>query len=97
MQNKPHELQSKSGSSKQKKGKRVAAADLEDCYEVIDFNVHVPQQHMSPFWLKNLELRQSDKDQLLYSKWLTDKHVRTNCYKSNVPTRMVYKTPLFLP
>ena len=62
MQKKSHEkLQSGNGGRKRKKRKVVkkgAAADLEDCYEVIDADKHVPQQPgMSPYRLKGLELR----------------------------------------
>ena len=79
MQNKSHErLQSENCSPKRKKRKvlkKGAANDLEDCFEVIDADAHVPRQQMSPYWLKGLELRDSDKVELLSGKWLTDKHI----------------------
>ena len=50
-------------------------ADLEECYEVVDADAHVAQQYLAPFWLKDLELKDTDKDQLLNGEWLTDKHI----------------------
>ena len=50
-------------------------ADLEECYEVVDADTHVAQQYLAPFWLKDLELKDTDKDQLLNGEWLTDKHI----------------------
>ena len=36
---------------------------------------HVAQQSLAPFWLKALELKDTDKDQLLNGGWLSDKHI----------------------
>jgi len=31
--------------------------------------------HNYPFWLKCLQLQETDKDELLNGEWLTDKHI----------------------
>ena len=43
--------------------------------DVIDVEAHIPQQQLSAYWLKQLELCLDDRDELLKNKWLTDKHV----------------------
>lgn len=44
--------------------------------EVTDVEAHIPQQQLSEYWLKQLDLRLDDRDELLKQKWLTDKHIR---------------------
>ena len=43
--------------------------------EVTDVEAHIPKQQLSEYWLKQLELRLDDRDELLKKKWLTDKHI----------------------
>ena len=43
--------------------------------EVTDEEAHIPKQQLPEYWLKQLELRLDDRDELLKKKWLTDKHI----------------------
>jgi len=56
-------LQGENCGPKRKRKVATKGADLEECYEVVD--AHVAQQYLAPFWLKDLELKATDKDQLL--------------------------------
>jgi len=59
------------------------------CFEVVDADAHVAQQHTSPVWLKCLQIQESDTDELLNGEWMTDKHISTaNFYSSNIQSRM---------
>ena len=61
------------------KRKRKVATKLEECYEVVDADAHVAQQYLAPFWLKDLELKDTDKDQLLNGEWLTGRQAYQSC------------------
>ena len=68
-------LQGENCDPKQKRKVATKGGDLEECFEVVDAHAHVAQQHTYPFWLKCLQLQETDKDELLNGEWLTDKHI----------------------
>jgi len=73
-------LQGENRDPKQKRKVATKGGDLEECLEVVDAHAHVAQQHTYPFWLKCLQLQETDKDELpqdkvLNGEWLTDKHI----------------------
>jgi len=71
----PGKLQGENCGPKRKRKVATKGADLEKCYEVVDVDAHVAQQYPAPFWLKDLELKDTNKDQLLNGEWLTNKHI----------------------
>ena len=68
-------LQGENCYPKWKRKVATKGGDLEGCFEVVDADAHVAQQHTYPFWLKCLQLQETDKDELLNREWLTDKHI----------------------